>query len=596
MKKLCILLALIMIPASMWALSIENDASFGLFGNEMDAASSVGGGFLDLDKTYIFGGLANIDRNTVVFSPGSATPMIGAFVYGDMPWSAFAKFDHTNQSRRAYPSSDPKPGLGFSVGDTISDLKDIVYDYKGSEDEQWKYIERKADFRNILAEEITDRFQFITVYDGMVVGAYVNYNVDNSDWSTGGQDPYDPFNNYKETLTVNYDKASASASPEATEDYTITSEKTTKNKSTSLSASVPVFIPGDEKDVKISAALAVGGTNESSKFTQEISEPKDPNSDIVTEMGSINSGLVDPVNNAGSTFTNTINDETIDKESSFRISGSYSQSTKSPFFEGTDKDFTIMGSAGIDFETKKYEDYTETQDYDYTKYSNSAVTSKRDPKTYVDDSTIEKYAAKLTLDVSAGASHAFSYELDNGVSYVLKPQASVSLSSGPKDFRLKEIVDVATTDSPADGDLDSKVTTTSTYEGNSSNKTEFGIDLTPTCALQFQPEDKKFGFTLGVQGNIGMTAVFESTKPSVVSINTATWSKATGNTTYSDFYSETQGTSTSYINWDMRAEHRFGMNWDISDNVTLLVDLNSSTSVNLFDFENLIVQALVSLP
>jgi len=236
MKKFCILLALIMIPASMWALSIENDASFGLFGNEMDAASSVGGGFLDLDKTYIFGGVS--DLNTA----GPDYPiLLGAYIHDDdMPWSVFTNLNYTLAS---FPQD--KVDVSNTTTTPSSTTGTVTKEY------EWVNRNTVTKYDSKLFNFFNDNSRFVTVYDDMVVGALLNLNrINNSTMGAGS-------NNYKKTDSV-YINRSSTSEPLPELDYTIEEKESDKNIFTEASLQVPVLISNEDTDQTISAKVGFG--------------------------------------------------------------------------------------------------------------------------------------------------------------------------------------------------------------------------------------------------------------------------------------------------------------------------------------------------
>ena len=82
--------------------SALSQTTFGLFSNEMDAASTVdesinGPGFTDLNHDYLFTGISGNLNQYIVETAGNMTSFVlGYYRAADMPWAVFADMDFTN--------------------------------------------------------------------------------------------------------------------------------------------------------------------------------------------------------------------------------------------------------------------------------------------------------------------------------------------------------------------------------------------------------------------------------------------------------------------------------------------------------------------
>jgi hypothetical protein len=88
MKRLSGILFLIMATVSLSAqpISFLGQSSFGLFTNELDASMEVGSDFLDLEDTFIFGGLTNLQQMGIESSTTRLSAITaGAHVDGENP-------------------------------------------------------------------------------------------------------------------------------------------------------------------------------------------------------------------------------------------------------------------------------------------------------------------------------------------------------------------------------------------------------------------------------------------------------------------------------------------------------------------------------
>ncbi len=559
MKRLAGILFMIMATVSLSAqpISFLSQSSFGLFTNELDASMEVGSDFLDLEDTFIFGGLTNFQQMGIESqSSRLSTITAGAHVDGEMPWSGLLSLDITNPTNL--------------VANTSIDT--FNYDTQASNGVPLPWIEEqeKTTYAGKMADTIRNSYLFVTELDGNVIGADLGIFIDNSN--------FDPStNNFDRTTTYYYD---ASATPGTTEpdpevDYTVHEQKSTKDNSSTVSLVVPYYIPGTDAETTYTGILDISSSDLSSTVRTSYSDTAD------------------------SSFTETdiLHDDTKLSAFMFDIGGMMEKKLPS-LFGGDDKDFAyqVFGTIGLSF--MQQSEITESLEKVYTAGS-PAVDS-----TYNKD-TIDKISTpSLKLQLFAGASHSFSYDLGNGINLKMRPSAQVGLVSYGSNLvsMLKEKVEVDTTDKNDDGEIvegtDRIVTTTTTY----TNTTILGTDkeritsldlaLEGTCALNYQPEGWKVGFTLGSNMGWYSSAYITTSKMS-------TWTETeVDNDAGAITTTVTKGDSGNGNSSDLVFFRRpmisndLCINVDIAENFSMYVKFNG---VELTDIGNLTIQSIIAL-
>ena len=566
MKKIALLGLLALVAMGAWSFnaigitSLERDASFGIFNNQIDDAVRVGPGFLELDQLYLFGGLANLDQVT---NTGTASSPIhlGVFYPGDTPWSFFTRIQKIDPT--GLQANTNRDFYNYAT-----EINDEVYEWI-ERNEETKYAGR-------LANSINNRLLFNTLYDGMVVGGALWFQTSNTS---------NLANNFKRTTTFYYD---SSATPGTTEpiqslDYTIEEERTDLNKSFIPSLYAAAFMPGQNVDMTIAVGVGMERYNWSESHSRIYSSTADTNH----------------------TQTDIIRDDMINKLSRTFLYGFYMQDMASPLamFDSGEKDFFFNGSVTLDFYNRKYETYDESQIYDYT--------AGADPvkSTYNNDTLTMRYGSTMNVSASVNTGQEFGFDLGNGVFLGMIPAGGISFSSeAPWGMvRLKGFEDVDTADNNDDGTIDVTVTTTGDAKhmmasgglgtiDNSTRTTRITLSLDPACALRYQREGWKLGFTLGAEGTLSVSRIMEKSKQGTAVLTEVEVDGATTTTEVTKTNTNSPATSNSYFNWTAQIAHRFGLNYDISDNVRFLIDLSSAGNQGLLNFENLTVQALIALP
>ncbi len=564
MKKSITLLFILCLGGLLLAVpfstSVLYNTSNGLFTTPIDQASDAGQGFLDLDKTFIFGGLANLNQTRVISSTSNSSGTntlgavsLGAYFNTNRPWSLFTNLYHDSTS-------------WFTGANSISDS----YNTKtvGSNTQEWLSQRVETKYYGSLAKEVDDRAQYLTELNGMVIGGSIRiYNKDNSVIG----------NNFSEKTTYYYDNAAAGVAPDVKADYTREEKQRRKANDFRMELRAPLFMPGEKVDQTFSAMLGFGSDdNGSGKREVTYSTPvKTPSS-----------------------LTDVLHDDVKDKTGFFQIAGGYRQDMPSPFTKSESKDFYFGGNLNFTFYSPAYSTLNETQRYNYTL---SGSTMNKAKSTYSYTSEERKFGLTSTMSISGMVGHRFSYDLGKGMSLKLAPEVGVYFSSYG-DEKVKERTTITKSDTNNDGVVDSTTTVTREYEntnsalGDRDTNSLFIVDILPSCAFTYQPETWDVGFTLGTKLDMSMQYSTSKTKESYVKTTTKTESGGVTTTTTSDAYSGTLGLTTHSMEWVTTLTHSLSMNWDINENATLYADLTGTIGSGIFDFGRLTVQAVISLP
>lgn len=565
MIAFCLVLGSIVMAAP-FATSIPYVATGGIFTTALDDASSAGQGFLDLDKTYIFAGQANLNKEAVISNTTNALGVnnlgavsLGAYFNTKNPWSIFSNLYH--------PSTLDSWQIG---GNTVNDTylpKEV-----GTNTQKWMNTRVETKTYGSLASEVNDSAQYLMELNGMVIGGIVQIITKDDSISD---------NNFKSTTTEYYDAADVGVAPDPKQDYTIEESKRRRINNFVLALSSPLFIPGEKVDQTFSTSLVFGEEN------------------VGAGSGKRTKTYLKPVK-TDATFTNVLHDDTINKDTTFMIGASYQQDRKSPFVDSDEKDFYFGGSLNLDFSGKKVESLSEEQDYQYTLVGTTMNETK---KKYDYTSTEEDFGISADLMLSALAGHRFSYDLGEGFIFALDPKVSLAFARSTNG-KAKGATSVVKTDGNSDGVVDTIVTTEIEYADTSSTggggrvTTSLAVNLQPSCAFKYQPATWKVGFTLGSQLYLIMDLNRVQTKEAYNKTTTTTENivAGTSTTTTSELYSGSGASTTNTVDWVAHLQNTLSMNWNIAENVTLYADLSATVGSSVLDFGNFTVQTVISLP
>ena len=190
--------------------SITYSASQGVFSTELDAASSVrepisGPGFGELDASYLFGGLGNINqgRNTQTIIANTGSPLwLGYYHAGDMPWSLFVGLSKEDIEDSPQDAKTITNTANKVVTLTAPDTKTVTWVTQETETE---YTHKP------FAQEINDTIRFITSLGDINLGAFIALKITENLTTTGPPPATELLNNYKQTDTYYYDANAANA-------------------------------------------------------------------------------------------------------------------------------------------------------------------------------------------------------------------------------------------------------------------------------------------------------------------------------------------------------------------------------------------------
>ncbi len=169
--------------------SLSSQATYGLFGNVMDDASSVGSGFSEIEDNYLFGGIiANPEQQTDAGS--NSTFVSGYYNTGEKPWSVFGYFDFSGADRgtSSTPVNDTEETVVYNVA---GEKTTTTYDVPG-----YDTINTQLQFLKTFAVKDLDFDTGLRLSISMVDGrlAADNYTIDSK--VTGSV--------YKDTFTQEY--------------------------------------------------------------------------------------------------------------------------------------------------------------------------------------------------------------------------------------------------------------------------------------------------------------------------------------------------------------------------------------------------------
>lgn len=556
MRRYMIILILLLTAGALTAAappSLLSDASFGLFTNEIDAASVSGEDFLELEDTYIFGGLANLSQETAQSFFDDIPVEAGYHQDAEFPWSVFLQLHHTDPTGlRANTSQD-------------------IYDYATLDDEgvpiPWVSENIKRTYAVKFADTIDDSFRFIRKTDDGILGADLYLDFDCSAFS--------PFLNLTETTTFYYDASDdpGTTEPQQEEDYTVTERSVEKDSSSSVGCHVLKFMPGDDTNTTIGGFVGLLVNDLTERNTRDYSLTQDTTQTVLE----------------------IIRDDSIDRFYDCTFYGYLDRECDS-LFGGTEKGLHYGAYAEIGLGFAQQAEYEESMVKEYT--------PGEDPidSTYNEDSTKFTFSPVFDIAVGSEISQLFSYDLGGGLVFRMRPGARADISyEHSSQAGLKKWVERDTTDVDDNGKIedavDTIVTTTyeaenSTIEGNTERTLELELGLMHACALNFQPKGWMVGFTMGADLRIGGTMGLYHSRMGTYTATTVTSIAGEESTLVTRGDTGIPDELGYFFDWETSIEHDLCINIDLAENFSVYIDLNSR---DLLDLGDLTVQAVVAL-
>lgn len=546
--------------------SVFFDSSVGVFENELDTALKVGPDFTSLDYSYLFAGLGNLEKVEADTNAWFGIPLwAGYYKAGDKPWSVFAGFVATDSTGNLAGGTTYTPGAPETVTDPVTG---------DTTDHQWNSGVLTTDYTaNRLFDDLDFSGQYLFMLGDMNTGVYLGVEI--IDASTQA-------NNYTETDVRYYNSSGAGVIPTPTADYTITRAETDKDTNSTYSIGIPLFIGADSLSHALNVTADINFIDNSTTYEQTYSGTPD------TALG---------------WCINVEVDEIIDKTTTTDIGVDYTLTKAGIMGDHPDNELIINAAGGVSIESQKYSGVITSQWVFYAGGGAAAVNGPRD-----DDSDINTYKNALDFDISIGAGHSFFFDLGNMVEFGFIPEVTVGFNmDNPVLVEQKVVIDRQDNDSDGafTSAVDRIITTTTTYTNTAWGKVVNNVstmNIITTLALPvaatITPEGWPISITLGSKPQVQMKNTITTTKTQVSSTVTSTVDGtgadvgvvATTNAGTSD---ETTVTDTTI---DVTAEHNIGFTMPLGEYVRLDISLDLSTAINVLDFKDLVIQAIISLP
>jgi hypothetical protein len=606
--------------------SVQAYTSFGLFMNALDGAANVdeqgmGPGFSELENKYVFGGLANMnlmEADEYFSSDAESQPLLLGYMNpGDMPWSVFSG---TYLDETAVV-------LNATESDVAGQNTETIVDGTTETDYVW--------YDELVTTEYTDRYltdqfrqylQFITRLGPANVGVALGY---------AGLNDYTAGSVYTETTTYQYDTAAAGEVPTPTTDYTGTYTQAdysgADGKITSLGLRIPVYV--ETGDLSHAASLGVGfdRTNLSSTQSLVYTVPQDNTNTAIAGVVNADTGAFSELGPgipaaAGTQFIDIpeFGDTRIGDEIPIDLGYTLSMPMLG---EHEDNRLMVGLDSGLEIAS--------------TTYSRTEIWQLNDFAVGGDVTANERSEFEITTDVGSLLSgnarlmggHSFYYDLGDGVTFGVEPGLwarygwDVGYDDGDGDVTngitfagASGTLTSATVVTRVDGDTDGAFTSaadTITTEAAAYNNTvwtadglqsrvdqkSFTTSLTLPASVKIQPEGWSFAFTLGTNPgvsvqNITNTGVESTSATTTTAVDGAGDPVDLGGGVETQIGDPGQGAEYTYSSWQWSAyaQHRIAVNMMLPADVSVDVALDLSSGMNILDFRNLVVQAIIPLP
>ena len=558
-----ILLALLLAAASGWAedyTSIQSEASFGLFWNAMDAASSVNGAgkqpvFSSLGRSYFFGGLSNFSDLPTGSQSTNIPLTLGYYSGGESPW---AVFDNTLISTTTSTLMD-------GIAPTYA-TKNVAVG-PDSTDYEWVDTTTNTQYTHHEAWNLNDRVSFLKSFGGINLGTTLNASYrQNADIAL----PLATWMalNLTETYSTYYDPtfADLTVAPTPTLDYTRTGVYASPDTELSLSLGVPVYFGAGNIGLEITPTVGWYSRNQSDSFTESYTAPQAPGGATfdITTLDSVDNtwGSVNASVNATATLPAIIGDHPFNL---FRVN--------------------VFGSADI-FYAQPMVTTIRQQSYDYLGAGAPLVLTGTGWTQ--DDVTTDTRKGAFGFSVAPSVEHLLYTELGAGTTLGMGPRLAISLTSDPVDYYTTQSVGVSRNDVDNDGLYTSaadRITTTTTtyYHNEDGGPLDIGVEASLPMSVLFHPEGAPFGITVGGEVGVGYTARFVTDAPQTTRVQTTRVDGAGAAVAYTpDVITAPDVTAQTRMNsiWSFTAQYGLGVKVALPGDAALDIMLRGSTSTD----------------
>jgi len=556
-----IVLALLLAAASGWTenySSILAEASFGLFWNAMDAASSVNGAgkqpvFSTLGTPYFFGGLSNFSDLPTGTSYTNIPLTLGYYSGGSSPW---AVFDNTLISTSTSALLD-----GIVVGTANKNVT------VGVDTTRYVWVNQTTDTQYLCHEawNLGDRVFFLKDFGGFNLGALLNASyVQKANAAT-------PINtwmgaNLTETFSAYYDTAGGGVAPVPALDYTRTRVYKSPDSELSLRLGVPIYLGVGNIGLEIAPTVGWYRRDLSTSFTEAYTAPQQAGAGFfnITTLSSVDNtwGSVEASVNATATLPPIVGGHPFNL---FRVS--------------------LDSSASFSY-AEPIVTTTKVQRYSYAGEGAPLVLTGGGPTQ--DDLTTDTRKGTVGFSINPYAEHLLYTELGAGTTLGMGPRLALSLASTPIDYYTTQSVALTKADGNGDGlytnALDTITTTTTTYyHNNDGGPFDVGVGAYLPMSVLFRPAGAPFGITVGGEIGVSYTARFVSdapttTKTQVVAVD---GTGAALNPT-PDIITAPDVTAQTRMNsiWNFLAQYGLGVNVALPGDAALDITLRGSTSTD----------------
>jgi hypothetical protein len=566
-----ILLALLLAAASGWAenyTSIQSEASFGLFWNAMDAASSVNGAgkqpvFSTLGKSYFFGGLSNFSDLPTGSGDTDVPLTLGYYAGGESPWAVF-----NNMLIRTATSTLLD---GVVIGTAIKNVA------VGPDSTNYTWVDTTTNTQYVSHEawNLNDRVFFLKNFGSFNLGAILNASYrQNADIAL--LLPAWMALNLTETSTAYYDPTAAdpTVAPTPTLNYTRTRTYASPDTELSLSLGVPVYFGAGNIGLEIAPTIGWYSRNLSSSYTEAYTAPVQagPGFFNITTLDSVADtwGSVDATVDATATLPAIIGSHPFNL---FRIN--------------------LYGSANINY-AQPAVTTTRVQRYSYA--GGGAALVLTGGGATQDDVTTDTRKGNIGYSIAPSVEHLLYTDLGPGTTLGMGPRLGLSLTGTPVAYYTTQSVEVSKTDNTADGLYDNvadRITTTTTtyYNNNDGGPLDIGVGAYLPMSVMFRPTGAPFGITVGGEIGVEYTASFVSDAPATEGVQTTVVDGTGAAVAYTpDVVTAPAVTAQTRMNsiWNFLAQYGLGVNVALPGDAALDIMLRGSIATDWLRIQVLI--------